>query len=378
MTDENKIESADAGAKVARPAWRMPAEWEGHAATWIAWPHNRKDWPGKFGPIPWVYADIVRRLTQGERVRICVVDSDQRKDAEKKLRRAGADLNHVEFHKFPTDRVWTRDSAGSFVTRVANGRTGMSVPPTVERALVGWKFNAWAKYDDWKKDRKLPGRIAEALGLPLHEPMIDRDGARRLVLEGGAIDVNGSGTLLTTEECLMSEVQARNPGLTKADYERVFAEHLGVAKVIWLGAGIVGDDTHGHVDDLARFVDPTTVVTVVEHDTDDPNCAPLRENLERLKAATDQDGHALRVVELPMPEHVVFHGQLLPASYANFYIGNSVVLVPTFDDPADRIALGTLADLFPGRSVVGVRCRDLVWGLGTLHCMTQQEPLAQG
>src|SRR5262249_6239395 len=201
---------------------------------------------------------------------------------------------------------------------------------------------------------------------------------RRVVLEGGGVDGNGAGLLLTTEECLLSDVQARNPGLSREDLEQVFADYLGVKKTLWLGRGIAGDDTHGHVDDLARFVGPRTVLTAVEDDPADENFGPLRENRERLRGMTDQDGRPLAGVELPMPDPVVFAGQRLPASYANFYIANTRVLVPTFNDPADRRALGILADLFPGRTVVGIHAVDLVWGLGTLHCLTQQQPAGQG
>jgi agmatine deiminase len=362
---------------------RMPAEWEPHAATWLAWPHNRSDWPGKFEPIPWVYAEIVRRLTPGERVRIAVQDAAERATARRVLKRAGVELSRVDFYTFPTDRVWTRDSGPIFVR--GGGRSG-----TPGRVALHFRFNAWAKYGDWKRDQHLPARIAEALGVPRLEPVLER-GCRagrpgrthatgeapvRVVLEGGSIDVDGAGALLTTQECLLSPIQQRNCGFSRADYEQVFAEYLGVGKVIWLDRGIAGDDTHGHVDDLARFVDRNTVVVVQQPDRGDPDHEPLRENLRRLKAATDGAGRRLRVVALPMPEPLIFDGRRLPASYANFYIGNRVVLVPTFNDPADRLALGVLAELFPTRRVVGIHAVDLVWGLGTLHCMTQQEPAA--
>jgi agmatine deiminase len=345
------------------PALRMPAEWEPHAATWIAWPHNKDDWPGRFAPVPWVYAEIVRKLHVGERVAIVVLDDDHRRDARKKLRRAGVDLGRVDFHEFPTDRVWTRDTGPVFVVDREGGLQANH-----------WVFNGWAKYDDHKADRKLGARIAKAVGVPVREPT---HAGKRIVLEGGSIDVNGAGCLLTTEECLLSEVQQRNPGMSRADYEAAFAGNLGVRKTLWLNRGVAGDDTHGHVDDLARFVDPTTVVVVQESDETDDNFVPLRENWERLSGATDQDGRRLTVVALPMPRPVLFDGQRLPASYANFYIGNSVVLVPTFNDPADRAALGILAELFPTRTVTGIHCVELAWGLGTLHCMTQQQPAAR-
>lgn len=352
--------------------YRMPAEWEPHTATWIAWPHNRDDWPGKFAPVPWVYTEIVRHLSRAEKVNIVVRGQAMQHRVSDQLDSVGVDLDAVEFFKAATDRVWMRDSAPTFVV---NNQPGLAALDPV--GLVGWKFNGWAKYDNHQRDARLPGKFERWLSLPRWTPQVEQGGARvRVVMEGGAIDVNGRGTLLTTEECLLGDVQARNPGLDRAGIEKVFADYLGVRHVVWLGRGIDGDDTHGHVDDLARFVDPRTVVTVVEPRTDDPNHQPLQENLRRLSAACDQDGTPLRVVELPMPRPVVFHGQRLPASYANFYIANGLILVPTFNDPADRIALNTLADLFPGREVVGIHCVDLVLGLGTLHCLSQQHPAA--
>ncbi|HEY2155630.1 MAG TPA: agmatine deiminase family protein [Isosphaeraceae bacterium] len=352
--------------------YRMPAEWEQHTATWIAWPHHREDWPGKFGPIPWVYAEIVRYLSRGEIVNILVNDKRTKRQAADRLDRAGVGADRVVFHRVPTDRVWTRDTGPTFVVNPA-------LPPQLALGIVDWRFNGWAKYDNHEHDDRVARRIGERLGLGRWVPRVEIEGKAkpgRVVLEGGSIDVNGAGTLLTTEECLLAEVQARNPGVAKDVLERVFADYLGITKVVWLGRGIAGDDTHGHVDDLARFVDAGTVVTVVESNMGDENDEPLRENLERLKSATDQDGKPLRVVELPMPRPVVFEGQRLPASYANFYIANGHVLVPTFNDPADRVALDTLASLFPGREVVGIHAVDLVWGLGTIHCMTQQQPSA--
>ena len=350
----------------------MPAEWEPHSATWIAWPHNRDDWPGKFGPIPWVYVEIVRLLTRAERVEILVDGGKDERRAADKLDRAGVDLDRVGFHRIRTDRVWTRDSGPTFLVK------GDDPTAPDALALVDWEFNAWAKYPNHLLDRKIPRKIAKALDLKRFRPWADPadgKGPVRVVLEGGSIDVNGRGTILTTEECLLSEVQARNPRLGRCQVEKVLADSLATPHVVWLDKGIVGDDTHGHVDDLARFVAPSTVAIVVESDPDDPNYAPLRENLGRLRSATDQDGKPLAIVELPMPRPVVFEGTRLPASYANFYIANGLVLVPTFNDPADREALSILASAFPGREVVGVHAVDLVWGLGTLHCMTQQQPL---
>jgi agmatine deiminase len=338
----------------------MPAEWEPHEATWLAWPHRRDDWPGKFAAIPWVYTEIVRHLHRSERVCILVHDDRAQRRVVRMLTKAGVDLRQIDFFLVPTDRVWTRDSGPMFVTA-----------STGEVAVVDWQFNAWAKYPDWRHDDAVPQRLNESLRLRSWQPKVGR---RRVVLEGGSIDVNGEGLLLTSEECLLGAVQQRNPGLERADLERVFADYLGIRKVLWLGRGIAGDDTHGHIDDLARFVEPRTVVTVVEENSADVNYEPLQENLERLRGMTDLNGRRLEVVTLPMPAPLPFAGQRLPASYANFYIANDRLLVPTFNDPADRRALGILADLFPSRTVIGIHAVELVWGLGTLHCLTQQQP----
>jgi agmatine deiminase len=351
--------------------YRLPAEWEPHEATWIAWPHNRGDWPGRFGPIPWVYADFVRQLSRFEPVRILVQNGRIRRDAQERLERAAVDLDRVRFLRIKTDRSWTRDIVPSFVVRASAAEGGPAA------GLVDWEFNAWAKYDDFRHDDRLARRLAKLLGLPRWVPHAEVNGEPvRIVLEGGAIDTNGQGTLLTTEECLLSEVQARNPRVAREGLERVFSDYLGITHVVWLGRGIAGDDTHGHVDDLARFVGPHTVVAVVEPDPTDPNHEPLQENVARLRAARNQEGSPLEVVELPMPAPVVFEGQRLPASYANFYVANGVVLVPTFNDPADRVALRTIETLFPDRSVIGLHALDLVWGLGTLHCMSHEQPAA--
>jgi len=348
--------------------YRMPAEWDRHDATWLAWPHNPEDWPGKFQAIPWLYAEIVRLLAANERVHLIVQDAKEERRARSILGRAGADLDQVRFHPWPTDRVWTRDSGPIFV-RNREARV----------AITNWKFNAWAKYDDWHLDDEVPGRVAEVLGLPSWEPAIAQpDGStRRLVLEGGSIDTNGEGILLTTEECLLSEVRQRNPGVSRAQLEQSFNDFLGIDQVIWLGRGAAGDDTHGHIDDISRFVGPTTIITTIEPDSSDSNHEPLAENMQRLKAARTLDGKKFTLVELPMPRPVVFRGQRLPASYANFYAANGLVLVPTFHDPNDRVALTILAEVFPGREVIGIHSVDLIWGLGALHCMTQQQPAAR-
>jgi agmatine deiminase len=348
----------------------MPAEWEPHTATWIAWPHNQEDWPGKFAPVPWVYTEIVRHLSRVENVHIVVSGEAMKRRVADLLDRGGANPGAVRFFKASTDRVWLRDSAPAFVV---NDETTAAADQAV--GLIGWKFNGWAKYDNHLCDDRLPRKFERWLKVKRWTPRVEQGGKHvRVVMEGGAIDVNGQGTLLTTEECLLGEVQARNPGLNRAAIEKVFADYLAVRHVIWLGRGIDGDDTHGHVDDLARFVDPKTVVTVVEPRDDDPNHEPLAENLVRLHAACDQDGQSLRVVELPMPRPLYFDGQRLPASYANFYMANGLVLVPTFNDPADRLALDTLAAVFSDREIVGIHSVDLVLGLGTLHCLTQQQP----
>jgi agmatine deiminase len=343
--------------------FRMPAEWERHDATWLGWPHNASDWPGKLQVIPWVYAEIVRKLTPGELVRILVNSALHERAARRVLGRTGVDLSRVEFLRFPTNRGWTRDFGPLFVRRPA---------PRPALAIVRFRFNGWAKYRDWAKDDRIPERAAPRLKLPLFRA---RAGRRDVVLEGGSIDANGRGTFLTTEECLLDPVvQVRNPGLSRAELEVVLKDQLGAVNVLWLGKGIAGDDTHGHVDDVCRFVKPRTVVLCRERDAADANHRPLAENRERLAGMRLEDGSKLEVVELPMPAPLSFAGQRLPASYANFYIGNAAVLVPTFNDPQDRVALGTLAELFPDRPVVGIHAVDLVWGLGTLHCLTQQQP----
>ncbi|HEX3104878.1 MAG TPA: agmatine deiminase family protein, partial [Terriglobales bacterium] len=365
--------------------YRMPAEWEPHAATWLAWPHYKLDWPGKFEPIPWVFAEIIRYLSRDERVELIVKDAAAEKLARKTLRLAHALNENVRFHRWPTDRIWTRDSGCAFVFEDELARSRTSVPPpgvgdrgkdvparAAQLAAVKWQFNAWAKYPNWKRDQKIGSLMAKAAGADEIQAIF---GKKRVVLEGGSIDINGRGTLITTEECLLSRVQRRNPGLKKHDYEKVFAEYLGVSNVIWLGSGIVGDDTHGHVDDITRFVSTDTVVTCVDADPASENYEALRENVRRLRDATVEGGKPLATIDLPMPAPVYFEGRRLPASYANFYIANRTILVPVFNDPNDRVALDILADIFPDREVVGIYCGDLIWGLGAIHCMTQQQPM---
>ena len=403
----------------------MPAEWEPHAATWLAWPHYHGDWPGRFEPIPWVYAEIIRNLARHERVELIVNNASAERQARNLLKRADAFSKNVDFHFWPTNRVWTRDSGCIFLkhgadlsrARTGEGPTGEKPPARTEAGLahivrtilekthfnlesgvkqrsrskraekqaeksaasasdaqllaLKFRFNAWAKYSNWRHDEKLGTLMAKAAQAYEIRPI---SGHTRVVLEGGSIDVNGRGTLLTTEECLLSKVQQRNPKMTRVQYEKVFSDYLGTPNVIWLGRGIVGDDTHGHVDDLTRFVSPDTVVTMVEPSSKDPNHAPLRANLRRLQSARDQDGKPLNIVEIPMPQPVVFEGRRLPASYANFYIANGIVLAPVFDRPNDRIALNTLSQLFPKREIIPIYSGDFIWGLGAMHCMTQQQP----
>lgn len=339
---------------------RLPGEWEPHAATILAWPTNKEDWPGKFRPIPWVFAEMIRHLSASERVDLLVPNGCIEEKARGMLARAGADLDHVHFLHHALDRGWMRDCSPAFVRR------GNAVE------AVQFGFDAWAKYDNHALDAAVAPFLAASAGLPC-VPALQDD--RLVVLEGGAIDSNGAGTLLTTEECLLHPTeQVRNPGFTRDDYESVFRTYLGIEKVLWLGDGIAGDDTHGHVDDLCRFVNEHTVVLCTEPDSNDANHRALAANRERLQGATLADGVPLTVVELPMPEPLYFDDTRLPASYANFYIGNEVVLVPTFNDPTDRNALGILADLFPDRRVVGIHAVDLVWGFGTVHCLTHERP----
>ncbi len=343
--------------------WRLPAEWERHEATWIGWPHNTTDWPGKMATIQLVYGEIVRKLSDSELVRILVNDKAHEVKARRILDKLGALKDCVEFVRIPTNRGWTRDSGPIFLKQD-------DVPSQI--SIAGFQFNAWARYSDWQKDNRIPERVASKFDFPLIPVTLQ---SRAVVLEGGSIDVNGQGTLLTTEECLLDEnVQSRNPGYVRQDYEAVFQKYFGVSQVLWLGKGIVGDDTHGHLDDLCRFVDPYTVVLCQEANPSDENYHALAENRERLEGMRCEDGRKIGIVTLPMPAPLYFDGQRLPASYANFYIANSVVLVPTFNDPNDRIALGVLSELFPDRTVVGIHAVDLVWGFGAIHCLTQQQP----
>lgn len=344
-------------------SYQMPAEWEKQQAIWLAWPHNREDWPGYFRPIPGVFAGIIAHIAASQQVNLLVKNQAAYDKVSATLtKKLGRDMKRVKLFIIPTNRVWLRDSGPIFVRDT-----------TGEKIMLDFQFNAWAKYPDHKLDDAVPEQIGKHLPPPRIRPLHK---GRRIVLEGGSIDVNGKGSILTTEECLLSKIQERNPDFKRGDYEEIFARYLGAPNVIWLDKGIAGDDTHGHVDDLARFIDPATVAIVVEHSKRDKNYALLKDNVKRLNRARDQDGKQLTVIELPMPKPVITERQRLPASYANFLITNNTVLVPTFEDKKnDALALEILAQHFRSRNVISIPSRDLVWGLGTLHCMSQQEPL---
>ena len=350
----------------------MPAEWAPHDATWIAWPHNHEDWPDKFEPIPWIYAEIVRLLAQSERVHIFVQPSPQNRFAKNVLdilQKSDVNLAHITLHKQPTNRIWARDSGPIFLQSKTKNQKSKT-------ALFDFKFNAWAKYDNNALDDALPTAVADYVDTQRFVAYGENDQGelQRFVLEGGSIDVNGAGCVLTTEECLLSEIQQRNPNFSREKIEQTLHAYLGTSKVLWLDKGIAGDDTHGHVDDTARFTNPTTILTCVEPNKSDDNHAPMKENLKRLKKMRDTNNKQFTIAELPLPSPVVFEGQRLPASYANFYIANAGIIVPVFNDPNDAIALKILEQCFPNRPILPVYSRDLVWGLGTLHCMTQQQP----
>ena len=335
----------------------MPAEWARHRGTWLSWPHKEASWPGNFAPVPGIVAEMIRELALGEEVHINVAGDAMEQHARFVLTDAHVPDHNVFFHHHPTDDAWCRDHGPIFVQRVASG--------VREQLILDWGYNAWGeKYPPFDHDDVIPSRIGAELGIPVEHP--------GMILEGGSIDVNGQGTLLTTEACLLNP--NRNPQLSRQQIEARLRNYLGVTKILWLGDGIAGDDTDGHIDDLARFVDEHTVVTVVEDDPGDENYQPLRENLRRLAEMTDQDGQLLRIIELPMPPALWYQDQRLPASYANFYIANEVVLLPGYDAATDTLAGSILQTLFPTRRVVTIDCRALVWGLGAFHCLTQQWP----
>ena len=337
----------------------MPAEWERHDATWIAWPHHEPDWPGKLGAIPWVYAEIVRALHKHERVEILCHDEAVLDAAATVLEAHAVDAEGYRLHIVPNDRVWLRDSAPTFV---------WALDGSVE--LMNWRFNGWAKYDNYLRDERVGEAIEGLTGLP--RVKATRTDGSWLVLEGGGIESDGHGALMVTEEWLLSDIQVRNPGMGREDYEAAFLKYMGITNTIWLGEGCVGDDTHGHIDDIARFSAPGVVLLAYEADSSDANHPQSVDNLQRLEKA------GMKVVKLPYPRPVVMDGQRLPASYANFYVANDCVIVPTFNDPNDPTALGIIAGEFPGRTVIGIHAVDLVWGFGTLHCLTQQQPSRRG
>jgi agmatine deiminase len=362
-----KIADAAAPAKLG---YSMPAEWERHEATWLAWPHHEADWPGKMEAVRWVYGEMVRKISPGELVRMLVRHRAERTLAANCLKRAGCDLKRVEFVEHPTNRGWIRDSGPIFVRCKLPRR--QTPDAKTQTAIVHFHFNAWAKHNDWQKDRKVPEMAARRLRKRLFRAEFD---GWPFVIEGGGIEVNGRGTLLTTEECyLHPQIQVRNPGLTRVQYDETFRKYLGVKNVFWLRKGPAGDDTHGHIDDICRFVNRKTLVLIREKNQRDVNYRPLAENWERIKDLRLEDGSKPEVVPLPMPAPLCFAGRRLPASYANFYIGNACVIVPTFNDPNDRVALGILGELFKDRPVVGIHAVDLVLGSGSLHCLTQQQP----
>ena len=360
---------APAPATPAALGYSMPAEWERHEATWLGWPHNRQDWPGKFEVIPWVYGEMVRKISGGENIRLLVRHQADENSARRIFKLAGVDLRKIKFVAHPTNRGWTRDTGPIFIKKSPAPKVQSPKPET---AIVHFHFNAWAKYENWRKDTKVPETAAKLLGKKLFHAESD---GQPFVIEGGGMELNGRGTLISTEECYLDpKIQVRNPGLGKKEIESTLKNYLGVTNILWLAKGPKGDDTHGHIDDICRFVNAKTLVLVREKNSRDENYKPLAENWERVKNFRLEDGQKPAVVELPMPSPLFFDGVRLPASYANFYICNAAVIVPTFNDPNDRIALGILGELFRDRPVVGIHAVDLVWGFGSLHCLTQQQP----
>jgi agmatine deiminase len=357
------LQSADT-ATPAGLGYSMPAEWERHAATWLAWPHHEADWPGKMDAVRWVYGEMARKIAGGEMVHLLVRHEADQKQAASFLQSAGCDMKNVRLIAYATNRAWMRDCGPIFVKRKTSN---------AETAIVHFHFNAWARQNDWQKDRKVPEVAARLFRKRLFHAEF---GGKPFVLEGGGIEVNGRGTLLTTEECyLHPSIQIRNPGLARAQYDETFRNYLGAKNVFWLRKGPAGDDTHGHIDDVCRFVNRKTLVLIREKNKRDVNYRPLAENWERIRDLRLEDGSKPEIVPLPMPSPLCFNGNRLPASYANFYICNACVIVPTFNDPNDRVALGILGDLFKGRTVVGIHAIDLVLGSGSLHCLTQQQPI---
>lgn len=339
---------------------RFPAEFEKQQGIVLCFPHNGKDWPGKYEAIQWAFVEFIKKVASFEKVFLVVADEKLKEKVIDRLQTAHVDMKNVSFIIQKTNRSWMRDS-GPIIVKNGN-----------KREALNFNFNGWAKYKNFQLDKQVPSKVAKHLNIPLTQVTYK---GKPVIVEGGAIDVNGKGTLLTSEECLMHPtIQVRNQGFTKADYEAVFKEYLGVTNVIWLGDGIEGDDTHGHIDDLCRFVNEDTIITIVESDPKDSNYEPLQDNLERLQKAKLENGKSPKIITLPMPKRLDFDGLRIPASYANFLILNNCVLVPTFNDANDRIALNTIADCFPDREIIGMSAIDLIWGFGTLHCLSQQIP----
>lgn len=339
---------------------RFPAEWEKQQGILLCFPHNGKDWPGKYEAIQWAFVEFIKKVATFEQVFLIVADENLKAKVIEMLETATVQIANVSFIIYKTNRSWMRDS-GPII--IQNG---------TKREALNFNFNGWAKYKNITLDKHVPAKVSEFLNIPITQVLHNE---KHVIVEGGAIDSNGCGTLLTSEECLLHpDIQVRNPNFTKADYEAVFKEYLGITNVIWLGDGIEGDDTHGHIDDLCRFVNEDTIVTIVESNPEDSNYKPLQDNLKRLQNATLENGKSPKIVTLPMPKRIDFDGLRLPASYANFLILNKCVLVPTFNDSNDRIALNILADCFPDREVIGISAIDIIWGFGTLHCLSQQIP----
>ena len=339
---------------------RFPAEWEKQQGILLCFPHNGNDWPGKYEAVKWAFVEFIKKVATFEEVFLMVADENQKEKVGIMLETAHVDLSKVSYIVQKTNRSWMRDS-GPII--VKNG---------AEREALNFNFNGWAKYKNIQLDKHVPATVGDFLNIPVTRVMYN---GKPVIVEGGAIDTNGRGTLLTSEECLMHpDIQVRNPNFSKEDYEAVFKEYLGITNVIWLGDGVEGDDTHGHIDDLCRFVNEDTIVTIVETDPKDHNYEPLQDNLKRLQNAKLENGKSPIIVALPMPKRLDFEGLRLPASYANFLILNNSVLVPTFNDSNDRVALNILSECFPDREIIGISCTDFIWGFGTLHCLSQQIP----
>ena len=366
MEDETDSMNAARNVKPAELGFRLPAEWDPHDATWIAWPHNCGDWPGKLTPVRWAFVEIARKLAASETVRILVNSKAHEVRARRLLARADVPESCIQFFRIPTDRAWTRDFGPIFLREDSGG----------ELAVVRFKLNAWARYDDWSLDDAVAGRVGGKLGFKTFS--VTRKG-RRFVLEGGSVDTNGNGVFLASEPCLLDNGrQVRNPGVGRGEVESVLGDYLGAKQILWMGGGMSGDDTNGHVDNFCRFVGPERVVLCEESSGRDPNARALEENRECLEGQRLNGGSNLDVVRIPVPSPLIFDGHRLPASYTNFYISNGHVLVPTFNDPKDRIALGILSELFKDREVVGIHAVDLIWGLGGIHCLTREQPKSRG